>query len=328
MSALNALFLVWGPPSHGPRSRVLAQELGIPIEFIYTTGRRGLLIAPYKYAAQTVKTLRLLLRRRPSFVFVQSPPSFAAVVVSLYAAIARVGFVVDTHSDALQSPWWTRPRWLYRLVARAATATIVTNRHYADHIEAQGGKALILRDIPTDFPAAGPQQEIEGFAVLVVNTFANDEPLAQILAAAAGLPAVEFFVTGRSASPPPATANVHYTGFLPDPHYYDLMRSCSVVMCLTTRDHTMQRGACEALSIGKPIITSNWPLLREYFHQGSLHVDNQTAGIVGAVEEMRSNLVTYQAEIHLLQSEQRTEWESARASLLAVVSGASELVEA
>ena len=31
------------------------------------------------------------------------------------------------------------------------------------------------------------------------------------------------------------------------------------ILALTTHDHTMQRGACEAVSLGVPIITSDWP---------------------------------------------------------------------
>src|SRR5512143_2950667 len=74
----NALFLVWGPPSHGPRSQVLARELGIEaLHFVHITAQRGLLLAPFRYAVQAVQTLLLLFRKRPELVLVQSPPSLA-----------------------------------------------------------------------------------------------------------------------------------------------------------------------------------------------------------------------------------------------------------
>ena len=84
----KALFLVWGPPAYGPRSRALSQELGIrDISYVYSTRRRGLLSAPLKYPYQAILTLLLLFKRRPQLVFVQSPPSIAVlfVVITSYS---------------------------------------------------------------------------------------------------------------------------------------------------------------------------------------------------------------------------------------------------
>lgn len=139
----TALFVVWGPPSHGPRSRVFARELGIEAHFIFSTRRRGRLIAPLKYGYQAFTTLWLLFRRRPRIVFVQSPPSFATIFVALYSAVTGGRFVIDAHSGAFQSPYWTRPAWLYRLVARRAVATIVTNEHFAASVRSSGSNALV-----------------------------------------------------------------------------------------------------------------------------------------------------------------------------------------
>lgn len=312
----QALFLVWGPPSHGPRSQVFARKLGIDaLHFVEATRRRGLLAAPFKYSAQAIKTLWLLFRKRPRIVFVQSPPSFAVLFVYIYCALMNGRFVVDAHSDALQSPYWTRPQWLYRFLARRAVTTIVTNEHFQQQINDWGGHAFVLRDIPTTFPRAGAFSFDGDFNVVVVNTFAADEPLAEVLAAAAELEDVHFYVTGKKRSagqqiPGPVSPNVHFTGFLPNEAYYALLEGSQAVMCLTTRNHTMQRGACEALSLGKPIITSDWPLLRTYFNKGTVHVDNTTAGIGQGVQQMKGEYGRYQTGIKQLQAAQQQEWQS------------------
>jgi hypothetical protein len=70
----------------------------------------------------------------------------------------------------------------------------------------------------------------------------------------------------------------------------------------------MQRGACEALSIGKPIITSNWLVLRNYFYKGTVHVDNSIEGIRQGVIEMKENYQYYLAGIKELQLEKQFEW--------------------
>lgn len=318
----QSLFLVWGPPSHGPRSRVFARELGIDaLHFVFSTQRRGLQTAPFKYPYQALSTLLLLFRKRPRIVFVQSPPSFAVLFVYIYCALTNGRYVVDAHSAALRSRYWTRPQWLYRFLARKAVTTIVTNEHFRQLISDWGGHAFVLRDIPTSFPETATYPVNGQFNVAVVNTFAPDEPIEAVLDAASELTDVHFHITGKKSRaghrlPHHTPDNVHFTDYLPDEFYYALLDASQAVMCLTTCDHTMQRGACEALSLGKPIITSDWPLLRDYFHKGTVHVDNTSAGIRQGILRMKCSHQQYQAEIKELQTEQRKEW-SVKMTLLA-----------
>lgn len=318
----KSLFLVWGPPSHGPRSKVFARELGIDeLHFIYSTKRRGWLAAPLKYPYQAIQTLRLLFQKRPKVIFVQSPPSFAVLFVYIYCVLTGGRYIVDAHSAAMLWSVWTRPQWLYSFLARNAVATIVTNEHFAERITGWGARALVVRDIPTSFPKGGSYEGLNGhFNLVVVSTFAADEPLDEVVEAAADLHDVNFYITGNKNRADAgllarARPNVHFTDYLPDEAYYGLMSSGDAVMCLTTRNHTMQRGACEALSLGKPIITSDWPLLQEYFNKGTVHVPNTQAGIEAGVKELQQHYETYQAEIRNLKQEKKLEWES-KAELL------------
>lgn len=324
--AVPQLVLVWGPPSHGPRSRVLARELGLPIRFMDVTTRRGMLVAPYKYLAQTIATLRCLARERPRGILVQSPPSFAVLAVYLWSLRTGARYVVDAHSDAMDTPYWARPRWLNRHLARRAAATVVTNEHYAQRLRSWGANALVIPDVPTTFGVGEPWPADGTFRIAVVNTFASDEPLAEVLEAANSLADVEFHVTGSLRRAPDglvdaAPTNVTFTDFLSDDRYYALLASSDAVMCLTTRDHTMQRGACEALSLGTPIITSRWPLLAEYFNRGTVHVDNQAGDIRAGIEEMRQRHVHHREEIRQLRSVRREEWREASNALRTLLGG-------
>jgi glycosyltransferase involved in cell wall biosynthesis len=319
----DGLFLVWGPSGHGPRSRAFGRALGMDVVFVSASRRRGPLAALYKYPVQGARTLALLFRRRPRVVFVQSPPSFAVLAAWAYALAARRRFVVDAHSCAMRSVFWTRPRWLYRTLTRSAAATIVTNDHYAASLRAEGGTSLVIRDVPQE-PVPDRRRDATGpFTVMVVNTFAPDEPLGEILDAAAALPDVVFSVTGDPARVgrelPPAPPNVRFTGFLPEDGYRELMATSGAVMCLTTHDHTMQRGACEALWAGRPIITSDWALLRDYFDRGTVHVENSASSIRDAVMAIAADGYRYEREIADLQTARLREWEEAVAALAAAL---------
>jgi glycosyltransferase involved in cell wall biosynthesis len=210
-------------------------------------------------------------------------------------------------------------------MARRAMVTIVTSEHYAGSLRDQGGRSLIIRDIPTTlstgrtFPVDGP------FNLMVVNSFGPDEPLDEIVRAASELDDVVFHVTGDASRAgrriPSAPANVRFTGFLAESSYHALMSASDAVMCLTTHDHTMQRGACEALWMGKPIITSRWPLLQDYFDRGTVHVDNTAASIRGAIREIADHPARYSTEIEQLQIDRRLEWSHAFASLRSLLDG-------
>jgi glycosyltransferase involved in cell wall biosynthesis len=325
----RSLFLVWGPPSHGPRSQVFARELGIrELHFLSVTSQRGGWSALFKYPLLAIHTLGLLFRKRPKFVFVQSPPGLAVLFVSLYCTLTHSRFIVDAHSAAMLLPIWTRPRWFWGRLARRALVTIVTSEHFAETLRSWGAHALVIRDIPTTFPEEGAYPLDGDFNVTVVNTFSTDEPLEQMLAAAQEVEGVQFYVTGRVSRANPkflerAPRNVIFTDFLSTEQYYALLRGSQAVMCLTTRDNTMQRGACEALSLGRPIITSNWPLLRGYFNLGTVHVDNTATGIQEGVQKMMSCYEEYQSGIAALQKIQQVEWQEKLQILTALIRAAN-----
>jgi len=279
-----------------------------------------------RYPRQLLDTIAALARMRPRAVLVQHPPTPVVWTVALYAALTGARYVIDAHSDAFQRARWLRPLWLTRAIARRAAAVLVTDRHWAHTVEAWGARAIVNQDVPTTF-VRDPSYPIEpGFTIAVINTWAADEPLAAVVVAARDLPDVTFHVTGRADGRVAALgmlpSNVRFTDFLAEPAYYALLESASAVMCLTTRDHTMQRGACEALSLGRPIVTSDWPLLRGYFDRGTVHVASTPDAIRDGVRRLRDDYDRYLAAVLDLREVRRREWAARRTALLALLAGA------
>lgn len=253
-------------------------------------------------------------------MFVQSPPSFAVWIVAIYCAIARAPFVIDAHSDAFERARWTRPAWLNRLVARQAVATIVTNEHWAGLVRSWGADAVSIAAIPTELLVGEPPPMKPGFNVTVVNSWSPDEPVGAVLSAAQSLPEVWFNVTGPRAeakrligSTPP---NVRFTGLLSQATYNGLLASSDAVLCLTTHDNTMQNGACEALTLGTPVVTSDWPILRRYFEGAAVYVRNEPDGIVEGLRQLMADSGHFREESSRVRRRRAEEWHQTRRSLL------------
>jgi glycosyltransferase involved in cell wall biosynthesis len=320
----RTVVLVWAERHRGTRSAWLAESLGVgPPRYLAPTSGRGWGAAWRKYPAQAYATLRLLRRERPRLIVVQSPPSFAAWVTAFYARASGAVLVIDAHSDAFERWIWMSPRFITAAVARTALATLVTNRHWAERVRSWGGVAKVVSSIPTTFaPGVAPDLGA-GPHVAVVNTWAPDEPLDALLAAAALVPEATFHVTGRDdrvanlAGPIPA--NVRFTGFLPEDRYHGLLRTADVVVCLTTRDHTMQNGASEALSHGTPIVTSDWEVLRDYFAKGTAHVDNSPPRIAAGIRAVLDDLPAHRTAVDELRAERLSDWVAARSDLIDMI---------
>jgi glycosyltransferase involved in cell wall biosynthesis len=313
----RSLFIAW--IAHSRRSQLIADKLQIRLYTIQSLERRYA-YAPIRYALQAARTLSILARERPRLVFVQNPPIFAVLVVYLYAKLYRAQYVIDSHTGALLAPWWRWSLPMHAFLSRRAVTTIVTNTHLKALVDSWNANAFILRDIPTTFPE-GKAFSLNGkFSIAVINTFSPDEPLQAVMEAATALPQVQFYVTGdplraKKSLLQAKPDNVDWTGFLPDEEYLGLLRAVHAVMVLTTDNHTMQRGACEAVALGKPIITSDWPVLKEYFDKGTIHVDNSAQSIRKAVTTMQTERERLENEIVVLQKERWQEWEHKGAAL-------------
>lgn len=155
----------------------------------------------------------------------------------------------------------------------------------------------------------------------VISTFAKDEPLDLVFNAASRLADVDFYVSGNSkrirqdllAKKP---GNCHLTGFLSYGQYSGLLQGADAVLDLTTRDHTLLMGGFEAVSLGTPLITSNWPVLKEYFSLGTVHIPNNVEGICWGVRKTQDEQKVLRHEMLRLREELQSEWGKKLSGLL------------
>ncbi|MEZ5566616.1 MAG: glycosyltransferase [Gammaproteobacteria bacterium] len=282
------LFISWAEDCS--RSDNIARQLGGTSHMIYSPrwgSRYGTIL--FKYLSQTLKTLKLLWRERPNTVFVMTPPPFACLPVWLYCLVTPASFVIDAHSASFLHTRWKKLPFIHRFFSKRARATLVTNTELEALVHAWGATAMIVPDVPIRFKDPQEFPTVPGKKLTLVSTFAHDEPVELLVEAARLLPDVHFYITGNTADAPPGLiasipANVTATGFIPRAKYIGLLMASDAVMTMTTRDNTMQRGAYEAIYLGRPVITSDHPFLRQEFRTGAVHAALSVDGLREAVE--------------------------------------------
>jgi glycosyltransferase involved in cell wall biosynthesis len=318
------LVISWAPYSR--MSQTFARELDGKLYCIHYLRFQSPPHAPLKYILQAFRTLYVLFKERPRAVHVQTPPFVAGLVVDLYCRLIGAKYVLHYHSAAFEDIWdWALPFQKY--IARRATTNIVTNNHWAKIVRSWGGHTLVMVDPYLDLPQSEPFHLKPGFNVAFVSTFSPDEPLDAVLQAAALLPDVNFYITGDRQKKPAtffenAPVNVTFTGFLdPDQQYPGLLRAADVVMVLTTRNYTLQLGGCEAIAVGKPLVTSDWPYLHEVFPKGTVYVTNSAESIRDGIQRVRQDYECLSEEILAMRQESQQEWKSRLGQLNQLIGG-------
>ncbi len=321
---LDGLFIVWGPFHGSRRSNQIAKKLNIDIEYIYLMTKRGLFYAFFKYVHQAIATLLLLVRKRPDIVFIQNPPTFAPLFVYIYCFLSGAKFIIDTHTGALVSSLWRCTLPLQRFLSRRALITILTNEYLSEEVSSWGASSFVLEDPPMAIEISKTMILNKSiFSVVMMCGVYPDEPVPEVIKVARYLPNMDFYITGNFENNKyfqtvvrNSPANVHFTGFLPEEEYFGLLNAVDAIICLTTDDHTFQSGANEALWLGKPLVTSDWKILRQYFSKGTVHVDNTAGSIQKGLQEIQRDYPDFQYDLLVLQKKRRRQWYKKAENLL------------
>ncbi|MEW6095130.1 MAG: hypothetical protein AB1567_01195 [bacterium] len=324
---MKIIFISWAP--YCSRSDNIAKKFGGKSYLVYYEifGSNYFTIF-FKYLFQFIKTMRILLKEQPDIIFTMSPPIFAVLPAYFYTKFNPAGFIIDAHTGAIiDKRFGRRALFLHKFLSKYSITTIVTNEHLKSIINSWKAHATVINDVPVEFKEIEPITLKEGFNLTLINSFALDEPIEIFLAAAEKLPDINFYVTGdlRDAKRnkkkiKPTPSNVKFTDFLPDDEYTALLKASDAIMVITTQDHTMQRGGYEAVSLQKPLIISNWEILRKTFYKGAVFVDNTQDGIVNGILQVKDNIEKYKKEVIELKKDRAEIWNNSQQTLELLIS--------
>jgi glycosyltransferase involved in cell wall biosynthesis len=84
---------------------------------------------------------------------------------------------------------------------------------------------------------------------------------------------------------------------------------------LTTRDYTLQLAGCEAIALGKPLVTSEFAYLRELFEDAAVYVEPTAESIRAGVETVLARREELTRETERLTEVRRAQWSARLAEL-------------
>ena len=297
---MRGAFISW--TRQNGRTEDLAHTLGLEPHYIYLPSRLGLL---GRYARQLRATRRFLREHQPGSVALMLPPA-PALLAFLGSKHRPARLAFDLHTGFFLDPKWA---WALgpslRFMRRIGGTAIVTGAHLKSVCEQAGVPALELHDVI----GSAAQAPGHGAYLLCPLSYANDEPVTEILAAAARTPDVEWRLTGRAPQGvvEAAPANVTFTGFVSAEEYHALLAGSLGVVALTTRAHTMQRAGYEAFGEGVPHITSRFPELEHFYGDSAVFADPTRDSIVAAVTDLISRRDELLQALARVRGERRTE---------------------
>jgi len=279
--------VIWIDWARNLRTRSLAERLGVEVVEIRLSGNR--LLRYLRSAARTVAAIR---RTRPEVVIATNPSLALGFLLLLLRRWYGFVLVSDAHYVGVRDlHGWPLFQRLLDFHNASADLVIVTNDGHASYLLGHGCRAYICPDPLPDLSTRGSVPlSVPPKSVFLVCSFESDEPYEAVFAAFARLRAqgYELFVSGnykRAQVDPDRFPWVHFLGYVPEAEYYSYLRSCSVILDLTTLEDCLVCGAYEAMAAGKPLVLSRTRALAQYFGAAAVLTDNTPEAIVANVEQ-------------------------------------------
>lgn len=291
-------FIVWNPFQR--RAQSLAAAFNLEARYFhFNWEERGRLFKIFSYLLKFYLTMRVLLRYRPKYVFIQLAPTPLLYGAALYRVLTGNCYIADCHNTMLYDAWWIKWPFAKRFL-RSAHIVLVHNDDVRIHADRLGIQSLILRDplpimmVPNDVTTVAEIPVKETKYLIVPCGIAIDEPIKELFAAARLIPNVLFVITWFADRLPPdlrqqTPENMRFTGFLPEAEFNALYAYARAAVVLTTREGTQPSGAAEAISLGIPLVVSELRTTTRLYGEAPVFVQNDSESIAAGVRKALDN---------------------------------------
>tara|TARA_R110002094_G_scaffold134249_2_gene126482 strand:- start:376 stop:1404 length:1029 start_codon:yes stop_codon:yes gene_type:complete len=300
----NRIWISW---ERQRRTITLSQEFNAKL-FIVKNKRNGL----FRYPELIVKTVQIIFRAKPKYVFTQNPSIVLAALVCFLKKPCKFTAIIDRHTNfKLNHRNSYKLKWiLFKCLSNYSLSnadhTIVTNKYLKLLIRNHTKKTSVLPDkIPNLTPPSelGIRSRNSKLTAFFICTFADDEPYREVFAAFKDFPEICLKVTGNYDGALDLSeikglpSNIKLLGFVSNQSYIDHLFNCDFTVILTNQEFTLNCGAYESLAAKKPMLLSDTKTIRSYFTFGA----NYTK--LDSLENIRAGINSIKAELEKRERE-------------------------
>lgn len=312
MEKKKIIFIEWS--KYNTRGASLSSKINAKVFFI---GEANVHTSPFlsllTYLPKSFENLKILWREKPDVLIITNTTWVIALVNFVYTKLFGIKLILDSHSCAFDNSLLKYPLFLSKFFARFSFLSFVTNEAHKVLLNESGAESLVINDIPYEEILLTDEKKklSDKFNICYVCTFAEDEPYMEVLKAGEQLDNVHIFMTGKYSKQglnPDDYSNTTFLGFATNEDYRLYINNVDAIMTLTTRADTMQRAGSEAVSVKKPLITSDTKMLRRTFYKGAVFVGNTSYDISEGISQMIDSVDTMKIEIEILQQERNNKF--------------------
>lgn len=275
---MKSIYLVWQNFQRRPES----MQSFFSFEIFYVPPAKGRGVKKLAgYILQSWKTLEILSQQRPDVVWYQSPPTFVGHLIALHRFItaSKYAIIADCHNAAFRAPWVNVP--FTRQVLNWATVSLAHNAVIADDAMKKGiARSLTVLEDPPATSISRDTNDVSEQYVFVPCSFAPDEPVDAVLAAADLSPTLSFRITGnldkakRKGFLTKVPPNVEFLGFVSAEEYNRQFANAGVILGITNLPDVQLSVANEAIGAARALVLSDTPTLRAMFSDAAVFCEN------------------------------------------------------
>jgi glycosyltransferase involved in cell wall biosynthesis len=271
------LWIDWG---RHLRTRTLSQQLGVELVEICFGGARI-----WRYARCLLATAAAIRSKRPQIVIATNPSIVLGYLLLFLRKWHGFKLVSDAHYVGVRAI--PARRIMQRLLDfhnSRVDLVVVTNENHARLLQRLGARTYVCQDPLPDLPCASRLFSVPPKSVFLICSFDVDEPYEAAFTAFSSLAeqGYSLLVCGNYMKARIDVSRfpwVRFLGFVSTEDYYRYLRSCAVVMDLTTLEDCLVCGAYEAIAAGKALVVSKTSALNDYFGDVVVLTDNTAAAI-------------------------------------------------
>lgn len=250
-----------------------------------------------RLVAEFFNSWMIILREKPDICFVMNPSIFASWWMARLKKVYGFILVTDLHTVNIRLEGINKKIFLYffRKGLRDSDMVIVTNPLYRQEILPYNQQVVCIPDQLPRLRSGSVRTKglvVEGkgqVPLLVVSSFAEDEPLDELVSLDNELSPFHLYITGnwkKRYQTPPTTRHITFLGYMADDVYDELLLSVDGIIVLTTVEGCLCCGAYEAFAAEKPLILSNTRALRDFFEDGPIYTEHEPAALLTAFRQL------------------------------------------